>query len=159
MKRSKYITTIIQLMNEVEKLNELHRFEESGESYSKLTREVFKELAQEPLVFQSIIDELLHDSNYPSIQIEMATEAIGMNYRVMDAVELLESYAEWEQDMTYQNKRGQLCNTAQMRLFNLLDYDILHDMRDCWIRPEKIEVSAIYNQFIEERNGNKEISK
>ncbi|MEK4700102.1 hypothetical protein MKX47_10930 [Solibacillus sp. FSL R7-0668] len=26
MKRSKYITTIIQLMNEVEKLNELHRF-------------------------------------------------------------------------------------------------------------------------------------
>lgn len=145
-------------MNKVEKLSEQHRFEESGENYLKLTREVFKELAQEPLLFQSIIDELLHDSNYPTIQIVLATEAIGMNYRFMEAVELLESYAKWAQDMTYQNKRGQLCNTAQMRLFNLLDYDILHDMGDCWKRPEKIEVPAICKQFFEERNGNKEIS-
>lgn len=53
-------------MNKVEKLSEQHRFEESGESYLKLTRELFKELAQEPLLFQSIIDELLHDSNYPT---------------------------------------------------------------------------------------------
>lgn len=158
MKRKKYIETIIHLMNEVEKLSAQHLFEESGESYLKLTRQVFKELAQEPLLFQSIIDDLLFDTQYPTIQIEMATEAIGMNYRVREAVELLESYAKWEQDMTYQNARGKLCNTAQMRLFNLLDYDILHDMRDCWTRPEKIEVSAICKQFFEERNGNKEIS-
>lgn len=158
MKRKKYITTIINVMNKVEILNEQHRFEEAGDSYLKLTRQVFKELANEPLLFQSIIDELLNDSHDPTIQIEMATEAIGMNYRVMEAVELLESYAKWEQDMTYQNKRGQICNTAQMRLFNLLDYDILHEKRECWKRPEKIEVSAIFKQFFEERNQNKEIS-
>lgn len=150
MNSDKVVSKIINLMDEYKKLEAQHDFERAGSKYLQLIQVLFKKLAQKPVLFQEIIDKLLFNNEKPYVQIEIATEAIGMNYRVEEAIKVIESYATWQNDMTYQNDNGNICNTAQMRLHNLLGYKINYEKHEC-IPPKHRKITPLYKQFFKER--------
>ena len=137
-------------MDEYKNLEAQHDFERVGSEDLQLIQVLLKKLSQKPVLFQEIIDKLLFNNDKLYVQIVIATEAIGMNYRVKEALKVIERYATWQNDMTYQNDNGKLCNTAQMRLHNLLGYKINDENHEC-IPPKYREITPLYKQFFKER--------
>lgn len=144
---------IVRHLDLYEELLKQHDFKRAGDIYSIYMYELSKRLTEDEVIFKQVVDELLFLHNKPHVQIEIATEAIGMNYRRQEAIDLLEKIAAWTSDMTLQSASGKVCNTAQMRLHNLLGYP--YDMMNqTWQRPEKIAITAVYQKFFDDRANN-----
>lgn len=111
---------------------------------------MFKKLTQEQAIFKHVVDELLFMHDKPHVQIEIATEAIGMGYRKKEAIQILESLANWTPDMSLQTDKGKVCDTAQRRLHNLLGYSY-DSSNQTWERTEQQEITPIYQKFFSER--------
>lgn len=147
------VAEIISLMDTYKSLRKQWDFKQAGDAYMKLTERVFKKLTQDMSLFQSVVDDLLYLTENPSVQIEIATEAIGMNYRKAEAIQILEEYALWKPGMSIQDEAGSICNTAQMRLHNILGYTLNYE-DNTWERSLAQEITPIFKQFYENRAKN-----
>ncbi|MEF3355405.1 hypothetical protein PV403_19925 [Paenibacillus sp. GYB006] len=154
MLKEQTTSEIIRLVDLYKQLNQEEHFKQAGDVYKKLTNHVFKKLTRDIQVFKSVVDDLLFYKQNPSVQIEIATEAIGMGYRKEEAIKILEDYAQWTSEMTFQNEKGMLCNIAQKRLHNLLGYKLNYDENNTWVRSNNQEITPIYKQFFEQRSNN-----
>lgn len=141
---------IVRQLDLYQELLEQHDFKRAGDLYSHYMYQLSKRLTENEEVFKQIVDDLLFYHDKPHIQIEIATEAIGRNYRRQEAIDVLEKIATWTPDMTLQSARGKNCNTAQMRLHNLLGYPY-DTLKQSWERPEKIEVTDAFQKYFDER--------
>lgn len=141
---------VIRQLDLYEELFRQQDLKQAGDIYKNYMYVLSKRLTQEEEIFKQIADELLFLHDKPYIQIEIATEAIGMNYRTEEAVALLEKIGTWAPDMTLQSASGKYCNTAQMRLHHLLGYP-LDTMSQTWERPDKIEVTEIFRKYFSDR--------
>lgn len=154
MLKEQITSEIIRLMDLYGDLNQQEHFKQAGDVYKKLTRQVFKRLTQDMQLFKNVVDDLLFYVQKPYVQIEIATEAIGMNYRKEEAIKILEGYALWTPEMSLQNEKGRLCHTAQMRLYNLLGYS-LNYANHTYERTIEQEITPVYKNFFIERSINR----
>lgn len=144
---------IVRILDLYQELFKQRDFNKAGDIYRIFMYQVLKKLTKDEMIFKQIVDELLFLHEKPHVQIEIVSEAIGMNYRREEAIEVLEKIATWTPEMTIQSVNGKNCNTAQHRLQNLLgySYDITNQT---WERPEKIEITSIYQKFFDDRAKN-----
>ena len=141
---------IIRLYDLYLELLRQHNFNQAGDLYKKITHHTFKKLTEDSEVFKSIVDDLLFYEQKPYVQIEIATEAIGMGYRKEEAIQILEELAIWTTDMTLQNEKGKICNSAQMRLHNLLGYSLDYSNQTCE-RTREQEITPAFKSYFEAR--------
>ena len=141
---------IVRILDLYEELFKQHDFNKAGDIYRIFMYQVLKKLTKDETIFKQIVDELLFLHDKPHVQIEIASEAIGKDYRREEAIEILEKIATWTPEMTIQSVNGKNCNTAQHRLQNLLGYSY-DTTNQTWERPEKIEITSIYQKFFDDR--------
>lgn len=144
---------IVRILDLYKELLKQHDFNKAGDIYRIFMYQVLKKLTKDEAIFKQIVDELLFLHDKPHVQIEIASEAIGKDYRREEAIEILEKIATWTPEMTIQSVNGKNCNTAQHRLQNLLGYSC-DTTNQTWERPEKIEITSIYQKFFDDRAKN-----
>lgn len=150
MLKDQFKSEIIRLLDLYEQLLKQRDLPKAGDIYQLVIFQVLKQLTQEQAVFKHVADELLFMHNKPHVQIEIATEAIGMGYRKEEAIQILESLATWTPDMSLETDKGKICNTAQIRLHHLLGYSY-DSSNQTWERTEQHEITPIYQKFFSER--------
>jgi hypothetical protein len=150
MRKDHFKSEIISLLDLYEQRLYEHDLSKAGDVYQLVVYNVLKKLTQEEIVFKQIVDELLFIHDKPHIQIEIATEAIGVGYRKEEAIQVLEQIATWTPDMSLQTYKGNICNTAQIRLHQLLGYSLDSDSQT-WERTIEQEITPIYKKFFAER--------
>jgi len=150
MLKDDFTSEIIRVFDLYEDLIKRKEYGKVGDVYGIILYRVLKKLTQEQVIFQRVVDKLLFMHDKPRIQIEIATEAIGMGYRKEEGIQILEGLANWTPDMSVQTEKGQVCKIAQMRLHHLLGYSY-DDSNHTWERTEQQEITPIYRKFFSER--------
>lgn len=80
----------------------------AGDLYEIVQYRLLPKLTQDAETFREVADQLLFLDEKPYVQIEIATEAIGMNYRMDEAIVILERIATWEPNMNLQTEEGKV---------------------------------------------------
>lgn len=150
MLKDQFKSEIIRLLDLYEQLLKQHDLGKAGDIYKMVIYKVLKKLSQEEALFKQVVDELLFMHDKPYVQIEIATEAIGMGYRKEEAIQVLEEIATWTPDMSLETYKGKICNTAQIRLHYLLGYSY-DSINQTWERTEQPEITPIYQKFFSDR--------